>query len=408
VGARSFPAVSDIPNWNDINPRLGVAYNIFGDGRTVLKASFGRFLPLETTNGVAATANPSAAIVTSATRTWRDANGDYIPQDAELGPLNPNTFGQSIINTKYADDVIHGWGVRPYSWQGSVSIQRELRSGLAVNAGYFRTWYGNFQVTKNLLVTAADYQSYCVNGPSNSLLPNGGGERICDVLDISPAKFGRSDNLVVHASDYGNQTEVYNGVDFTAQARFAHGGVITGGVSTSRTVTDICEVRAKVPESAGANAAPSRFCNVSPPWSAGTQLKFSGTYTVPWDVQLGGVYQNIPGVPTTATFVTNVASNPEIAAQLGRPLAAGANGTTQVELVAPQSLYIDGRINIVNFNVAKIFRFGKTRIEPRIDLFNALNANPVEVQTLRYGSAWRNVTGVLPARTVKIGARLDF
>ena len=147
---------------------------------------------------------------------------------------------------------------------------------------------------------------------------------------------------------------------------------------------------------------------MTPPWSAATQVKFNGTYTLPWDVRVGGVYQNIPGVSTTATFVTNAAANPEILAQLGRPLAAGANGTVSVELIAPQSTYLDGRINMLAFNAAKVFRFGRTRIEPNVSLSNALNANPIQVQNARFGPAWRNVIGVLPPRTVKFGVRMDF
>lgn len=408
VPERTFAAVSNTPDWTDIHPRLGFAYNLFGGNRTVLKGNLGRFVPLETTNGVVNTANPSAATVTQANRAWRDANGDYIPQESELGPLSNALFGQSVINTRFSPDVISGFGVRPYNWQGSVSVQHELITGVAVNVGYFRTWYGNFLVTDNILVAAADYQSYCVNGPSNTLLPNGGGERICGVLDLNPAKFGQVSNLVKHASDFGSQSEVYNGFDFTMQARFGNGALLAGGVSTAQTVTDNCEIRAALPETAGANSAAARFCKITPPWSAATQIKFNGTYTLPGDVRIGGVYQNIPGVATTSTFVTNAAANPEILTGLGRPLSSGANGTVSVELIAPQSTYLDGRINMLAFSAAKIFRFGGTRFEPNVSLSNALNANPIQVQNLRYGPAWRNVIGVLPPRTVKFGVRVDF
>ena len=44
--------------------------------------------------------------------------------------------------------------MRPYNWQASVSVQHELRPGLALNAGYYGTWYGNFTVTDNVVVTA--------------------------------------------------------------------------------------------------------------------------------------------------------------------------------------------------------------------------------------------------------------
>jgi hypothetical protein len=92
--------------------------------------------------------------------------------------------------------------------------------------------------------------------------------------------------------------------------------------------------------------------------------------------------------------------------QLGRALSGGRQA--QVELIEPQTDYREGRITMLSFNVSKIFRFGGTRIEPTVAIFNALNANPVQIQTTRYGPAWRNVTGVLAARTVKFGARIDF
>jgi hypothetical protein len=405
VPERSFAEVNNTPNWHDIHPRVGFAYNLFGSNTTVVKGNLGRFLPLETTNGVVNSANPSASTVTQANRSWRDANGDYIPQESELGPLSNAAFGQSVINTVHSKAVLEGFGVRPYNWQGSLSVQHEVFSGFAVNVGYFRTWYGNFFATDNLLVTPADFQSYCITGPADSQLPGGGGERVCGLLDIVPSKFGQVQNEVRHASDFGKQTEVYNGVDVTMQARFGNGGLLSGGLSTSQTVTDNCEVMAALPELAGANSAPSRFCRVSPPWSAATQLKFSGTYTLPYDVRLGGTYQNIPGLATTASFVT-VGNTPEIVSQLGRALSGGRQA--QVELIEPQTDYREGRISMLSFNVSKIFRFGSTRIEPTVSIFNALNANPVQIQTTRYGPAWRNVTGVLAARTVKFGARIDF
>ena len=70
--------------------------------------------------------------------------------------------------THYADDVLHGWSAGPFSWQGSVSLQHELTTGLAVNVAYFRTWYGNFFVTDNLLVGPEDYDTYCITAPNNS------------------------------------------------------------------------------------------------------------------------------------------------------------------------------------------------------------------------------------------------
>ena len=91
--------------------------------------------------------------------------------------------------------MTHGWGNRGYNWQGAVSFQHELVTGLGLSVGYYRTWYGNFYVTDNILVSAADYDSYCITAPNDPRLPNGG-EQICGLLDVKPAKFGQVSNIV--------------------------------------------------------------------------------------------------------------------------------------------------------------------------------------------------------------------
>jgi hypothetical protein len=94
-------------------------------------------------------------------RTWRDTNGNFVPDCDLANPqangecdvfLNPN-FGKTNITTRFDPQLVNGWENRPYNWQLSGTIERELRPGIAVNAGYFRTWYGNFQVTDNLNVS---------------------------------------------------------------------------------------------------------------------------------------------------------------------------------------------------------------------------------------------------------------
>ena len=44
VGARDFAAVPHVPEWNDMNPRLGGSYDLFGNGRTAVKTSLGRYV----------------------------------------------------------------------------------------------------------------------------------------------------------------------------------------------------------------------------------------------------------------------------------------------------------------------------------------------------------------------------
>ena len=42
--AHHYDAITNVPNWKDINPRVGVAYDLFGTGKTAVKASIGRYV----------------------------------------------------------------------------------------------------------------------------------------------------------------------------------------------------------------------------------------------------------------------------------------------------------------------------------------------------------------------------
>ena len=96
---------------------------------------------------------------------------------------------------------------------------------------------------------------------------------------------------MTQSTHYGEQTEVYNGIDITMNARFAQRGVIQGGLSTGRTTTDNCFVIDSPQQ-----ARPG-FCHVTRPWLAATDLKFSAVYPLAWDIQTSFIYQNCRRLP---------------------------------------------------------------------------------------------------------------
>ena len=64
----------------------------------------------------------------------------------------------------------------------------------------------------NLAVGPQEFNSFCITAPVNVALPGGGGNQICGLYDVVPAKFGATNTLVTLASKYGAQTEVFNGI----------------------------------------------------------------------------------------------------------------------------------------------------------------------------------------------------
>jgi hypothetical protein len=412
-------------DFNDITPRMGVAYDVFGNGKTALKVTLGKYNEASSVAGVYSNLNPLNRLSTTTTRSWTDANGNFTP-DCDLnnpvaqdnrasgrdfcGAWGSSSFGQNVFSTNYDPATYSGWGNRPYNWDFGTSITQEIVPRVSATFGYFRRLYGNFIVTDNLAVSASDYTPFTITTPTDSRLPGSG--TTITAFDVVPSKFGLNNNLVTLASQYGEQTEHWNGIDLNIDARPRNGLTIQGGLSTGRTVTDNCAVVASVPEAlfgatslAVANASvwlPLEYCHLSSGFL--TQVRGLSAYTIPKiDTQVSATFQSRPGAQLAANYN---APNAVVAPSLGRSLSGNA-ANVAINLVAPGSQFGD-RINNLDFRVAKILKFGRARTQVTLDLYNLLNSSAVQTYNLTYGSAWLTPTLVLPARFAKISAQLDF
>jgi carboxypeptidase family protein len=408
VPERRFAPVDNIPHYRNLSPRVGVAYDLFGTGRTAIKASLGHYPD----RLITAAANPVANLTRNTSRNWTDTNRNFNPDcnlldpvaNGECGAWSNLNFGKSQAETLYAEDAREGFNSQFDNWQTSLSLQHELRPGLGLNVGYYRTWYGGFLVTDNLAITPADHDQFCITAPVDSRLPNSG-ERLCGLYDIKPAAFGLVENMVTQASHYGEQTQVYNGVDATMNMRFGAGGLISGGLSVGRTVTNNCFV-VDSPQQAREG-----FCDNTPPWAQGTQVKFMAVYPLPFEIQTSAIYQNSAGIPITATYT---ATNAQIAPSLGRNLgscrgAATCNGNLSIELI-PNNTMFEPRLQQVDLRFSRLFRLGgNSRLRAGLDIYNVLNASNVLSINTTYGTTgWLDVRQILGGRLMRVGAQFDF
>jgi hypothetical protein len=428
-----FPKSKGVIGYHDINPRIGVAYDLFGNGKTALKFNTGRYLEAAVNgNGNYSALLPEQRISTTVNRSWNDANRNYVPdcdlmvgtaQDLrasggdQCGAWDNLNFAKNIYSLSYDEQILKGWYNRPSDWLIGATVQHELIPRVSVEVSYLRRWLQNFTVTDNRAVSPSDFDEFSVTAPLDPRLPGGGGYVVSGLYNVKNEKFGLTDNYRTYSPQYGDVSMVYNGVDVSVNARLRNGLQAQVGTSTGEQVIDSCGVRAGLPEqvSTGTSASGGIAYDPANPWcyvapGITTRWTAAGSYTIPKvDVQVAAAFTSSPGVPLRADWQVPSA---EAAKSLGRPLAGGLPNVS-VNLLAPDQLQTD-RVNILDLRFGKVFRFGTQRALFAVDLYNAPNLDTVlsyavnNVVTYVPNGRWLVPTSVLTARTMKLTLQYDF
>jgi len=396
VPAREFPAVPDLPNWFNVAPRFGVAYDLTGDTRTALKGTVNRYHRNYTTD-LAAQYDP--LYLQSDTRNWSDcdylpgtsrcsglalrSNGDNIAQDNEIGPSNNRTFGAAPNRHLDPDSK------RPYDMEYTLGVEREVVRGVAVAATWFRRDSYNFQQTINRLVDVSDYASFQVPSPLN-------GELIT-LYNLNPAKQGLVD-LLDTTADRSKARYSFQGVELTFRARLPKGGSMIGGWSGGKTITVAC-----------ANLSDPntfRYCDHSEldiPYRH--SFKFSGSYPLPLGLVVGA-----SAVSNAGHLIGSDVTDGSLAVNWNVPANLFPGGRTQAvttRLIPPGSQYLT-RWNQLDVQIKRVFRVGTLQIEPGVDVYNVFNSNVVLTQNQNFGSALGQPQQVLQGRLLRLNAQINF
>jgi hypothetical protein len=423
-----YPETPGVDSYKDLTPRMAATWDVFGDGKTALKANVGKYLEATITASNYGIANPTSRIISNVSRNWTDSNGNFAPdcdllnpvaQDLHLqggdvcGAFSNANFGKSVYSNTIDPAILTGWGTRPSDWAFGVSLQRQVLPRVSVEVGYVRRWFQGFIATDNLAVSPSDFGQFSVTAPVDSRLPGGGGQTISGLYDVNPAQFGLTNNYITSADNFGKQYQRFNGIDVSADARPRNGLTLQGGFSFGKSTADTCDIRAKLPESAPLNP----FCHVETGYLP--QYKLIGAYVIPKiDVQASLAYSGKAGIQVSgfgtpagvggALAANYTVANSVIAPQLGRSLSGGAPNAT-VNLIDPGVLYGD-RVNEVDVRLGKIFKVGRTKATVGVDVYNLLNSAAILSYNQAFipGGSWLTPTSELSARFAKLSVQFDF
>jgi hypothetical protein len=397
--AIDFPGADAGVVWTDISPRVGFTYDLTGDGRNVMSASYstyyGQMGPGQLSNELAAT---GAVFVRYP---WNDLDGDtfvdvnevntsvpFLSKSTAYDPANPTNTGTTTI---VDPDITHD-----RTREFILGFDRQLGSVMAVGASYIWRKYDRFNWNDRINFSSSDYravnyQPTCTNSTAR-----------CEAITYYEPNFQiPSPNILTNRPDRWRD---YNGFELTLTKRHSNNWSFNASYAYNDAVEVFDSPASYEDPSCIAATCPGSFLYA--PESAGSGIgnvfqnakwlvKAGGRYTMKWNINLAGGYQGTQGYPFPQSVTT--------------PFNR-ANGAGQVTiLLDPMGEVRYETLHMLNFRVDKNFNFGRSTIVPVMEIFNLTNTNTVLAQQRNQaGSIANQVSGIVAPAVIRFGVQVRF
>lgn len=366
IAGQCFEHPTGVPHWKNWVPRASAIYDVFGNGRTAVKLSTNRYLiPL----GVTVIDRLDPISLQSDTRSWTDSNGDLIPQLSELGPSTGFNLGTT---NRYADDL-----AQPVVNEISTEFQQELPGRVVVSAGYYYRGHRDMIGSTNVAVPRESYQPIEVTEVVS-------GRRVT-VFNQNPAMRGQFDVLW---SNQPEQNRNFHGVDLTVRKSMSNRWMVMGSASWGRSDIDIAGTVDRNNPNFTFRRGPES--NERPFF-----VKVSSAYQAPLGVSVAGNFQHYQGLPETTTVQVTSATT-------------RLTQVNQVLVVDPVGTRRQPDVTLFDLNIRRPVRIGKLRLDPRVDIFNVLNASGITSYVAQLGPSYGRAIEVIGGRLIKFGVNFNF
>jgi hypothetical protein len=383
--AQSFAERSSIVTFNHLVPRLGLSYDLMGDGKTVVKANVGRFY-FNTGVNLADALNPNTANQYS-DYVWNDLNGNRVFDLGEQGALEQRFGGSS--NVSLSPDLENA-----FTDEASVFVERSVMADLGVRAGFvYKKDQNGWQQVNSLRPFSAYNVPVSVVDPGPDGITGNADDRSVSALNLDPSLLSASNQLVTNIDDYEG---TYKTLEFSANKRYSNRWSALASFSYTWT------------NEFGNLYFNNRFA------TAVSNFSFFGSYpTNPnektendytnWNGKLSGTVNAGWGVNVTPVWKV------QSGAPYGRFFQARLNYGNQLILAEPIGERRQDTVSVFDVRAEKQFRFAtKARAGVFVDLFNVFNSNTAVNINWRAGSSFEKATTVLGPRIAKFGVKFDW
>jgi len=406
---------NNVPNWNDWATRTGVAWDVFGNGKTAIKAFAGRFVA---GHALDITSQTNPIYSQTDTRAWTDLNGDKTVlnpdgsvQFNEIGRPNNAQFGTLGAVTAIDPNL-----KRDKNWTYELTGSHELFPNVSVGGGYYYRHYFDLNWVDNLAVASCSTPAACVASgqwiPFNYTAPsdprlNGGGGEVITLYNLIPSLVGVKNNFLTNSQDYRD----YNGLEATANFRLPRQAFLFTSITAGKTHTYAC-TGGGVNPAGGAQDNPNnlRYCDQTTPFRY--IYKVSGGIPLKYQITVSGNFQ-IFDAPGSGLFLTPPyfsAIYPVNAAAAGIPAITGGQttpGSVSVNLLQPNSIYQD-YYKAVDVRFAKTMQTGKLRTTALAEFNNIFNLTSIASVTQNYGANWLRPATVQRGLNIRFGLQMRF
>jgi hypothetical protein len=393
--AVTFTGADSGVTYNDWSPRFSYAYDVHGDGKTVLKVSGARYYGLGIDTGAALT--PTGT--TTLSYFWTDLNGDLLVQRNEIlfsrgfratpssnyDPNNPT----SLVTPTTVDPNLKNDTTDEFL----VSLDRELMPNVALGISYIYRNYEDMQDTYRNGVSASSYVPVSFTRSC--------GNTLCDQPSYSGVYYQRAAPLPTASTrrnyDYYRN---YHGIEGTFRKRFSHRWLMNGSFTINRTrfyYPNVDDFSATT-----TTGDPTNYDMQNGRDSSGTSgingprwiVKLSGMYALPWNMSAAAFFNLREGIQFNRTIQS--------------PNRTGSLGTVNVNIEPQGARHLDPYRQL-DLHWDKSFTFDRRRLSFNIDLFNASNGSTVLGRVARQDAANANyVQTILAPRIARFGIKVNF
>jgi hypothetical protein len=389
--ANIFPyrGESNFPVYSTFVPRVSAVYDLTGEGRVAVRASYGRYVG--GSSGASANPGPGGADVNAnaiITRTYSNWDGriPYVPVAANL----TSTSGGGTQRT--IDQDLKG----PYVDEYTTGLDLGLSRVMTFQFNYVRKIDGNANQSINL---ALPYDAYTVVsnvvdiGSDN--VSGTADDRTIPIYSVSRTHpgFGQNVEHIVQATSRNS----YHAFGFTLNKQLSNRYSFLVAYDI-----DYRDLDNNAPRNPNEELYGQQNGNIS-----GSNLG-TGNYQFnrsSWNhaFRLSGIYQMPWGITYSTSFTAQ--SGDYFFREIQVRDALNANVAIRIN---PQAGRYEWTRLWDNRFAKRIKTFGTQSIEGTFDLFNTLNVNTVTAQTNRNGSTYLQPTEIIAPRVFRLGVRYRF